>query len=237
MQQPTVQDEPDALPASVALVDNDAVFAEQLARTLRSQGVQAEVFSDSTDLITHEDPYGFPFYVLDLVLPGIDGGELIKVLRRRTDAGVLVLSSQLGGDSFRRSIIAGADMYLPKPTAPDEVALAIMAVQRRIRSANKAHTVWRLDRRSRQLLAPDGAQIELSDADMTVMECFLAAEGEVVSRSALRQQLGHEDGPDDSLNATIYRLRRRIERTTPVLVPLQSRSRVGYVFKAPLKSA
>ena len=55
----------------------------------------------------------------------------------------------------------------------------------------------------------------------------------------LRQRLGRTPDTDsaDGLNATIYRLRRRIERATPALVPLQSRSRVGYVFRAPLRAA
>ena len=55
----------------------------------------------------------------------------------------------------------------------------------------------------------------------------------------LRQKLGREPETEtaDGLNATIYRLRRRIERATPALVPLQSRSRVGYVFRAPLWAA
>ena len=73
--------------------------------------------------------------------------------------------------------------------------------------------------------------------DMAVIECFLDAQGDTVSRETLRQRLGHtgEHEADDSLNATIYRLRRRIERATPMLVPLQSKSRVGYVFRAPLQ--
>jgi DNA-binding response OmpR family regulator len=52
----------------------------------------------------------------------------------------------------------------------------------------------------------------------------------------LRRRLGRSetDEPDNLLHATIYRLRRRIERATPTLVPLQSQSRVGYVFKATL---
>jgi len=59
----------------------------------------------------------------------------------------------------------------------------------------------------------------------------------VVSRDTLRQKLGRTDDNDaaDGLNATIYRLRRRIERATPTIVPLQSKSRVGYVFRAPIK--
>jgi DNA-binding response OmpR family regulator len=61
----------------------------------------------------------------------------------------------------------------------------------------------------------------------------------VVSRDALLESLGRtlEDGSNDPLNATIFRLRRRIEKATPMPVPVQSKSRVGYWFRAPLIEA
>ena len=227
------------LALNVALVDDDREFTEFLAQYLRARQARVDVFLDSNDLLAHHDPYSYDFYVLDLMLPGVDGAELIKVLRRRSDAGLLVVSGRLAPDVFRQVITAGADMYLAKPVQFEQVALAIQAVQRRIHASSAVQTVWRLDQRARQLIAPDGARVDLSDADMVLMECFLAADGEVVGREALRQRLGREPEGDsaDGLNATIYRLRRRIERATPIVVPLQSRSRVGYVFKAPLKPA
>jgi two-component system, OmpR family, response regulator len=225
---------------SIALVDDDSEFVEFLAQYLRKQGAEVDIFPDSNDLLAYRDPYGHDFYVVDLMLPGVDGAELIKVLRRRTDAGLLVVSGRLAPDVFRQAITAGADMYLAKPVQFEQVALAIQAIQRRIDASSAAHTVWRLDQRARQLIAPDGARVDLSDADLAMLECFLDADGGVVERDTLRQRLGRgHNGAEhpDGLNATIYRLRRRIERATPTLVPLQARSRVGYIFKAPLKLA
>jgi DNA-binding response OmpR family regulator len=223
----------------IALVDDDPEYTEFLAQYLRERQARVDVFPDSNDLLAHHDPYGYNFYVLDLMLPGVDGAELIKVLRRRTDAGLLVVSGRLAPEVFRQVITAGADMYLAKPVQFEQVALAIQAVQRRIEASSTAQTVWKLDQRARQLIAPDGAKVDLSDADLSMLECFLEADGEVVSRETLRQKLGREPEAEtaDGLNATIYRLRRRIERATPALVPLQSRSRVGYVFRAPLRTA
>ena len=225
------------LPKTLALIDDDKEYAEFLSQYLRGRGVQVAVFGDSNDLLAHADPYGHDFYVVDLMLPGIDGVDLIKVLRRRSDAGLLVVSGRLAPDVFKQVISAGADMYLAKPVQFEQVALAIEAVQRRAGGANPAQVAWRLDRRAGQLVAPDGARVDLSDIDLALVECFVEANGEVVSRDALRQRLGRTSGGEagDGLNATIYRLRRRIERATPSLVPLQSKSRVGYVFRAPLK--
>lgn len=225
------------LPTTLALVDDDAEFCEFLAQHLRGQGIEVTAFADSNDLLASEGAYGHDFYVLDLGLPGVDGIELIKVLRKRTQAGVLVVSGRLGPDVFRQIVEAGADMYLVKPVQFEQVALAVHAVQRRAtQSQARKEEAWRLNRSAAELQAPDGARVPLSDTDLQVLQCLLEARGETVTRDALRQRLGRVPSAqgDDGLNAIIYRLRRRIERATPLMVPLQSRSRVGYVFKAPL---
>jgi len=95
---------------------------------------------------------------------------------------------------------------------------------------------WVLDLRASRLVAPDGVAIGLSDTDFAVMQSFLEAHGETVTREALLRRLGHADGAEaeNLLSATIYRLRRRIERATPLPVPLQTQARVGYVFRGDL---
>jgi DNA-binding response OmpR family regulator len=139
---------------------------------------------------------------------------------------------------FERSIGAGADMYLAKPANFEQVVLAIKAVQRRAAMASPANTPWLLDRRARQLVAPDGSRVDLGDGHLALLECFVEAEGAAVTRGTLRERLGHsqEDDSVDSLNSTIFRLRRRIERATSAAMPLHAKSRVGYVFRAPLKA-
>ncbi len=226
------------LPKTLALIDDDREYTEYLAQFLRELNVSVDVFPDSNELLLHADPYRFDFYVVDLSLPGVDGVNLIKVLRLRSAAGILVVSGQLGAEIFSSVIDAGADMYLAKPVQFEQVAIAIKAVQRRAATTSAGNPAWRLDRRAQQLLAPDGARVDLSEIDMAVVECFVSAHGETVSRESLRNHLGQGDGTEvaDSLNATIYRLRRRIEKATPTAVPLQSKSRVGYVFKAQLQA-
>jgi DNA-binding response OmpR family regulator len=226
------------LPSTLALVDDDPDHTQFLGQYLRDQGVQVDVFADSNDLLTLSTPYDYDFYVVDLMLPGVDGVDLIKLLRRRTEVGVVVVSGRLAPDVFEQVMTAGADMYLAKPVQFEQVLLAIKAVRRRIGSRGGLAQVWKLDRRARQLLAPDGARVDLSSADVAVMECMLEAGSEPVTREALQQRLGleAEAGSTDGLNAIIFRLRRRIERATPEALPLQTKSRVGYVFKAPLEA-
>lgn len=225
------------LPRRLALIDDDAEFSEYLAQHMREQGMEVAVFEDSNVLLADPDAHRYDFYVVDLMLPGVDGVELIKILRKRSNAGLLVVSGRLGPEVFASVMTAGADMYLAKPVQFEQVSLAIQAVQRRAGKNGISLQPWQLDRRARELIAPDGARVALSDADLTVLDCFIEAAGDTVTRETLSHRLGRArdgDAADDGLNAIIYRLRRRIERATPMLVPLQSRSRVGYTFRAPL---
>jgi two-component system OmpR family response regulator len=94
-----------------------------------------------------------------------------------------------------------------------------------------------LDADRQRLTSPEGEVIELGDNDVTILSCFPLAEGGVVPRETLCERLGRPvlDTSDNGLHAMIYRLRRRIEKVTGAVVPLQSQSRVGYVFKAPIR--
>jgi len=227
------------LPKTLALIDDDRAYAQGLSAHLRALGVNVDVFGNSNDLLAHENAFGFAFYVVDLMLPGVDGIELIDILRRRTQASVVVVSGRLAPDVFDQVVNVGADMYLAKPVRFEQVVLTVKAVHRRAGAGDPAQSAWLLDRRAGQLIAPDGARVELSATDVTLLECFLEAGGEVVRRESLRERLGRPSDPAgvDGLSATIFRLRRRIERATPVTVPLQTKSGVGYAFRAPLNAS
>jgi DNA-binding response OmpR family regulator len=226
------------LPKTLAIIDDDVDFTDALTSFLRDLDVAVSVFGDSSDLLASESPFGYEFYLVDLMLPGVDGDELIRILRRRTDAGVLVVSGKVGVSTFEAVVDAGADMYLEKPVGLEQILLVIRALHRRAVLRGQREQGWAVDLRASQLVAPDGAKVDLSDTDITVMRCFLDAEGGIVTRDTLIHRLGRDDSNtlDNTLHATIYRLRRRIEKASTSLVPLQSEPRIGYVFRAPLKS-
>lgn len=226
-------------PKTLALVEDDHDYREYLASHLRTLGIATTTFASGDELVTDPRGFSFDFYVLDLGLQGVDGVDLIRLLRRRTNAGILVVSGRLGAGVFEQVVQAGGDMYLAKPIRFDQVAIAVTAIHRRAATTPGMHGAWRLERAARQLVAPDGVTIELSEGDAAILECFAGVEGAAVSRDALRAKLGvaADAYSDNTLSATIYRLRRRIERATPTAVPLHAQPRLGYVFKAPLTLA
>jgi DNA-binding response OmpR family regulator len=226
------------LPSTLAVIDDDREYAEYLAQFLTQQGVRVQVFHDSDEFLVAPGAFDFEFYVIDLMLPGVDGVDLVRLVRRRGPAGVVVVSGRVAPDVFESVLRAGADMYLMKPVRFEQVALAIEAVHRRIEASRSQADVWRLDRAGQKLIAPDGARIDLSDNDLAVVECFVAADGATVTRATLCQRLGRDPAQeaDNLLHAAIYRLRRRIERATRATVPLHSEPKVGYTFRGRLQA-
>jgi DNA-binding response OmpR family regulator len=224
-----------ALPRTLALVDDDLDFGQFLSEHLTAQGIQVEHFADSNDLLASRAPFDYAFYIVDLMLPGVDGTDLIGILRKRTQAGIVVVSGRVAPDVFARVIGGGADMHLAKPVSFDKVVVAVRGVYRRV--TTPISQAWLLDVPGCSLQAPDGVAIPLSETDLALMECFLQAKGGSVTREALCRLLGHPDTPEaeNLLSATVYRLRRRVERATPLPVPLHTQARVGYVFKGELR--
>lgn len=228
------------LPATLTIVDDDSDHREYLAQHLRQQGMRVRAFADGNRLLADPDPFGDAFYIIDLMLPGVSGEELIRILRLRSEAGVLVITGKAEGGVFEDVLTAGADMHLAKPVSLEQITLAIGTVYRRIvRQRESGQKAWELDIDRQRLSSPEGDLIELGDNDVTILSCFPPAQGSVVTRETLCERLGRPvlDTSDNGLHAMIYRLRRRIEKVTGSVVPLQSQSRVGYVFKAPIRFA
>lgn len=223
-------------PKTLALIEDSLEFARFLAEYLTLQGVAVTVFNDSDDFLLAKQAYDFEFYIVDLQLPGVNGLDVVRLLRRRVQAGIVVVTGKEGSDVVDAVLDAGADMYVLKPASFEQVGITVRAVHRRNTRAATASTTWRLDANARTLTAPDGVCVPLGDNDLAVMNCFVGADGQAVSHALLCQQLGREASDESAnwLHATIYRLRRRVEAAGAEPLPLNSQSRVGYVFRLPL---
>jgi DNA-binding response OmpR family regulator len=230
------------LPGHITIVHDDADFRHQLGQHLRALGTQVREFADSSELLAAEGPYESDFYLIDLVPPGLPGEQLIRALRRHSQAGIVATSGTPWPDALETALAAGADMYLTRPVSPQQITLAVTAVHRRAAAAARpaaAERGWLLDPGHRRLASPEGTIVALGDTDIALLTCFAEAAGGTVSHAEINTRLGRtqREAPDNSLHAIIYRLRRRIEKVTGGVLPLQAHSRVGYVFKAPIRIA
>lgn len=193
-------------------------------------------FEDSDDFLLSGLAHRFGAYVVESRQRGVSGLDLLRLVRRRSDAAVLLLSAEPLQD-FVPGLQSGADMVLGLDAPLEHVAAALAAVERRRGQAQAATGGWTLDRQQLVLLAPDGTEIALTDSDAVILQAFADAPDQRVPRELLLRRLWGPDGAgmDNALHATVYRLRKRIEKNGRLLSPLQAVARVGYEFRARLQ--
>ena len=219
--------------AALALLDPDARHARALLRGLREEGLRAAWFTDIDGWLLSRHPYGFECFVLDASVD--PDGRITRLLRKRTAALVLAFARPVLADSFRRAMAAGADLLLPEPLDPRDVAVAMQALRRRTVPGGPARA-WELVDGSGRLKSPAGRVTELQPADRALLACFGEARGSVVTPQTLTRALGRPaaGAADNLLHAAIYRLRRRVERDTGERLPLRGIAGTGYRFEGTL---
>lgn len=197
-------------------------------------------YADGDEFLLSNAPFDHPLFIVRLVQPGVRGVDLVRLIRRRSTAGIVSLCNRQRQD-FAEALDAGADFVLPEDAPPEHLRAAVAAVQRRCASrapAAPAGRGWRLLVDHSVLLPPDGDPIALSESDLALMRCFGAtADGRVDRRTLVEHLWGRgaaQGAFDNALHASVYRLRKRIEQSGQPLAPLRAVAGVGYEFRAPL---
>ena len=219
--------------SQICIVDDGSDFVEFLSQYLGVRGLAATGFAAAEALLKSDDIAKFDFFILDLGLPGIDGVDLITLLRARTDAGILVISGRMGPDAFNSALSAGADMFINKPIRFDQVYNAIASVCRRMSLRIVGNSPWRLLLKRSELVAPDGGTVSLTPVELKILHRLFQDPSEVVTRQQLADAAGIiTSGDDRNLDSAIFRLRRKIENEASQPSPLKTVHGLGYqVFK------
>ena len=200
------------------LVDDDQQLAAMLHEFLELQGFKVDVIGDGEAALEQIATQPPELVILDVMLPGINGFEVLEQLRKTHDLPVIMLTAR-GEESDRiLGLMRGADDYLPKPFNPLELAVRIKAILKRS-SANTANETiqelsvgtMKLDLRRKELSIHDKAVL-ITPAEMRVLEQLLRHPGEVLSRSQLTElALDREiEAYDRSIDTLISKLRRKL---------------------------
>ena len=198
----------------VLLVEDDAVLADGLSRTLQAHGMRVEVLGNGLDADAALQASEAAVAVLDIGLPGIDGFEVVRRLRERGSAlPVLLLTARDAVEDRVRGLETGADDYLVKPFATAELVARIKALARRNAPppAVLAFGALRLDTGARRARIGERI-IDLSVREWAVLEYLLQHAGRVVSKQQIIDAI-LPWGEDVTLNAVevyISRLRLKI---------------------------
>jgi len=203
----------------VLVVDDDRELCQLLERYLRGEGFQVTSVHDGTAGITAALDGDAEVVVLDVMLPGLDGFEVLRRIRGRSQVPIIMLTAR--GDEVDRivGLEAGADDYLPKPFNPRELAARLRAVLRRVGASPSSGAAGALIRVEDLELDPGaravlvgGEPVELTGTEFSLLELLARNAGRVVSREELsREVLERRPNPfDRSLDVHISNLRRKL---------------------------
>lgn len=220
------------------LVEDDATIAEFVSRGLREAGFAVDVAADGPTGLALALESRPDVAVVDLMLPGLDGLELIETLRRRgVNTPVLILSARHTVDDRVKGLQAGGDDYLTKPFAFPELLARVQALLRRATAAVEPTRLevgdLQLDLLSRTVTR-QGRDIELRPRELALLEYLMRNAGRVVSKTMILSRVYDYsfDPRTNVVDVLVHRLREKIDRDfEPKL--LQTRRGIGYVLAPP----
>jgi two-component system response regulator MprA len=222
----------------ILVVDDERAVRESLRRALELEGYEIELADNGEEALYRLEADTEPdAVILDVLMPGVDGIEVCKRLRRTgSKLPVLMLTARDAVENRVAGLDAGADDYVTKPFALEELLARIRALLRR--ATEDSDEVLRfadleLDPGTREVKR-DGEQIELTRTEFSLLELFLRNPRQVLTRSVIFERVwGYDFGfASNSLDVYIGYLRRKTEAGgKPRLI--QTVRGVGYALREP----
>jgi two-component system response regulator CpxR len=220
---------------NILIVDDDTELAGLLSEFLTREGFTVTAEHEGNRGLERARKPGIDLVVLDVMLPGIDGFEILRRLRAESKVPVIMLTAR--GDDVDRivGLDLGADDYLPKPFNPKELAARIRSVLRRYeaRPANAPSSRVDvagivLDPAARTVLA-DGKPVELTTFEFDILELLMRSAGTVLSRDTLMENFYNRKATpfDRSIDMHISHLRKKLENGESLIKTIRG---VGYQF-------
>lgn len=211
-----IEDEPDLLNATISFLNLEGLVAD---------GVGSLAAADSW-VRTHS----FDMLVLDLGLPDGDGLQWLTQHPALHEKGVVITTARGQEHERVEGARKGADIYLVKPVALEELSSLLHNLWRRLRGLTESR--WLLQPLVWTLLPPVGTAVRLTHSELMVLQRLAQQPGQVVSRQDLVLALGLDPRTYDyrRMEILIRRLRNKVQATAGLNLPLETVHRLGYVF-------
>jgi DNA-binding response OmpR family regulator len=220
----------------VLLVEDSRILQRSVTAALRRSGYAVDVTSDGNEGLWHAETYPYDVVILDLMLPGLDGLSILQKLRgQERPTQVLVLTAKDTVEDRVRGLKMGADDYLIKPFALDELLARVQALCRRqyVRK-NPRLRVGDLEIDTLACtVTRRGRAIALTPREYRLLEYLASRSGEVVSRTDIWAHVydEHTEPMSNAVDSAICDLRKKLDLPGSAAL-LHTRRGMGYVLSA-----
>jgi two-component system response regulator CpxR len=221
---------------SVLLVDDDAELCELMQEFFARRGIRLDVVNDGRRGLSRALAGGHDLLLLDVMMPGLDGFELLRLVRRQSKVPVIMLTARTAQVDRVAGLDAGADDYLPKPFGPEELLARIRAVLRRAGGTPSTRPEplevggVRIDPGSREAWC-DGRKVDTTSIEFDLLELLMRSAGRIISRNELMAALYQRPASpfDRALDVHISHLRKKLGDRGDVICTVRG---AGYLFRA-----
>jgi len=223
----------------VLVVEDEESYSDALAYMLRKEGFEVGIAGTGPEAIAEFERAGADIVLLDLMLPGMPGTEVCRVIRQSSNVPVIMVSAK---DSEVDKVVGlelGADDYVVKPFSAAELIARIRAIQRRGRGGASRRGPIEIGDLSLDLAArivtKDGRTVELAAKEFDLLRMLMSRAGEVVGREEIMDEVWdpHWFGPTKTLDVHISWLRRKIEDDPSSPRYITTVRGVGFRFMGP----
>jgi DNA-binding response OmpR family regulator len=201
----------------VLVVDDERTITDGLTFNLKKEGFEVIPAYNGEDAISLFEEHKPDIVILDIMLPGLDGFTVCRILRKQSSVPIIMLTARAEKSERLLGFEAGADDYVVKPFFTDEVAARIRAILRRgreVREGEGAITVEGITiDPGRRVVEKDSRQIEMSRKEFDLLYELARTRGRVHSRQSLLSKVWGEDSYIDphTVDVHICRLRDKLE--------------------------
>ncbi|MEA2697260.1 MAG: hypothetical protein QOI66_1531 [Myxococcales bacterium] len=218
------------------LVEDSRRLQRSLSTGLGRFGHVVDVASDGQEGLRLAQENAYAVIILDLMLPRLDGAQLLRGLRKSGDeTHVLILTARDTLDDKLRSFQEGADDFLIKPFAFEELVARIQALVRRRQGHKNPRVVVGdlvIDTSARQVTR-SGVDLALPAREYALLEYLALRKGHVVSRAEIEQHLydGRTEPASNAVDAAVYGVRRRVDPQDGRGSYIETRRGLGYLLR------
>jgi DNA-binding response OmpR family regulator len=198
----------------ILVVEDSEAIRVPVQTALAAHGFEVRGLPDGSGLETHLGSFVPDLVLLDVMLPGRDGFELLRVVRRSSTAGVVMLTARDATGDRVQGLSGGADDYVVKPFAVAELLARVHAVLRRIRPSGSVVHIGAVEISADAAEVTSGGRlIELTDTERRILAYLAAHRDKVVSKTQILTAVwGYEGFDDNVVEVHVSALRRKLER-------------------------
>jgi two-component system response regulator CpxR len=224
-------------PRPLLLIDDDAELCSLMSEYFSQNNLRLECVYNGRDGLQKALLGGYELVILDVMLPNLNGFEVLRQLRQHSSVPVIMLTARTQPQDRINGLESGADDYLPKPFEPDELLARIRAVLRRSHASEMTpRTILKAGdielNASLRELRRRGENIELTSVEFSILELLMRSAGRIVSRDEIAAALYQREATpyERSLDVHISHLRKKLEDDGHIYIRTVRGS--GYIFSA-----